>query len=55
MFALHSNALQVDALVPGLLGGNRTVFASAYCNRREVPRPGKRWHRCCLPTGSEQE
>lgn len=32
--------LQVDALVPGLLGANRTVFASAYCNRREVPRPG---------------
>ncbi|PRW44334.1 DNA annealing helicase and endonuclease ZRANB3 [Chlorella sorokiniana] len=31
---------QVDALVPGLLGTNRTVFASAYCNRREVPRPG---------------
>lgn len=28
---------QVDAVVPGLLGASRTAFASAYCNRREVP------------------
>ena len=31
---------QVDAVLPGLLGPNRVAFASAYCNRREVPLPG---------------
>lgn len=32
--------LQVDAILPGLLGRSRIEFATAYCNRREVPLPG---------------
>ena len=28
--------------MPGLLGRDRIAFASAYCNRREVPLPGGR-------------
>ncbi|KAL4428086.1 hypothetical protein ABPG75_002175 [Micractinium tetrahymenae] len=31
---------QVDAIMPGLLGRSRIDFATAYCNRREVPLPG---------------
>lgn len=38
--APHPAHAQVDALMPGLLGCSRVAFASAYCNRREVPLPG---------------
>lgn len=36
----HHAHRQVDAIMPGLLGRDRVIFASAYCNRRVVPLPG---------------